>query len=65
MINDELAQDVMAVNRAMCRCLRYLSDSLPEEMRGDYLLLLQDVQAKQAVLEKTFGTTLPVLLEPQ
>lgn len=65
MINDELAQDVMAVNRAFGRCLRYLSDYLPPESRADYLVLLQDAQAKQAVLEKTFGVELPTLIEPQ
>jgi hypothetical protein len=46
MKSDELALEVSRMNRAVARCLSYLADELPEAKRGDYLLLLKDVQEK-------------------
>lgn len=50
MENNELANEINRMNVAVTRCLRYLSEELPESKRGDFLVLLNDVQKKCSAL---------------
>lgn len=50
MTNDDVAQETVRLNAALIRCLRYLGDELPESKRGDYLVLLNDLQSKSSQL---------------
>lgn len=50
---EELAHEVVQMNRAIVRCLHYLAEEIPESRRGDYLLLLKDVHNKQTRLAHT------------
>jgi hypothetical protein len=53
---EELAQEVVRMNRAIVRCLHYLAEEIPESRRGDYLVLLNDVHGKHAQLIRTLGS---------
>lgn len=55
MKTEELALDVIRMNRSIVRCLHYLTAEIPEGRRGDYLVLLNDVQAKYAKLADSIG----------
>ncbi len=59
MNTNELAIEVTRMSLAITRCLRYLSEELPESRRGDYLVLLNDVQSKYSRLAAVAGNDLP------
>lgn len=58
MNTNELATEVTRMSLAITRCLRYLSEELPESRRGDYIVLLNDVQSKYSKLAAVAGKEL-------
>ena len=53
---EELAHEVVRMNRAIARCLHYLAEEIPASRRGDYLVLLNDVHSKHARLIRALGS---------
>jgi hypothetical protein len=56
-MNENLAYETWRANKAVCRCLHYLSEELPTNRRASYLNLLEEVTSTQKAIVISLSKT--------